>query len=169
MGVGARLLTWLPVLAVLIGADAWPAVMAVTHIAMGVLQGACSAAGTTSNSRRFACHTPRMKSIQVRGTCGTYCAMQVRYLDLMCRLVHRLDRNVSGVMAVARSASGAAWLSAALRLKAGQVCVAGVRMGGHGVMIETETRGSGLRFVWLRGAMLLGVSCMFVRYRILCM
>lgn len=38
-----------------------------------------------------------------------------------CRLVHRLDRNVSGVMALARSADAAAWLAACFRDKAAQV------------------------------------------------
>jgi 23S rRNA-/tRNA-specific pseudouridylate synthase len=37
-----------------------------------------------------------------------------------CRLVHRLDRNVSGVMVVGRSAAAAAWLSAAFRLKSAE-------------------------------------------------
>jgi len=42
------------------------------------------------------------------------------------RLIHRLDRNVSGVMAVARSAHAAAWMAACFRDKAAQVWWQGV-------------------------------------------
>ncbi|KAF5837417.1 hypothetical protein DUNSADRAFT_4397 [Dunaliella salina] len=48
-------------------------------------------------------------------------ALKVHPKDDTPRLVHRLDRNVSGVMAVARSADAAAWLAACFRDKASQV------------------------------------------------
>jgi 23S rRNA-/tRNA-specific pseudouridylate synthase len=46
---------------------------------------------------------------------------------MACRLVHRLDRNVSGALVVARTPDAAAWLSHAFRSPAHNAAVPGHR------------------------------------------